>query len=189
MHVLILATIQRLPPVLLVDIRQHVPLRVPAQHLLRETAFDFEGLASFFGVVDVDEGAIAACCHESSVMAEGNPLKGAIGLIGKHSFADDVGNAMHFKQRILRHCGKLLIIVGEGNVGDPSAVSVDVSDAVIIFSVVERDGADVASELEQVYSPPTKNSTESLWSQEREQISWEELGLGLMVWVGAAVLR
>lgn len=190
MHVLILSPIQGFPLVLLVDIRQHVSLRVPAQHLLSVTAFDFKGLASFFGVVDVDEGAIAACRHESAVMVEGNPLEGAIGLIGEDSFTDDVGNAVHFKQRILGHCGKLLVIVREGNIGDSAAVSVDaISDVLIIFSVVERDGADVASELLQSYSPPTKNSTESLWSQEREQISWEELGLGLMVWVGAAVLR
>lgn len=190
MHVLVLSPIQGFPLVLLVDIRQYVSLGVPAQHLLSVTAFDFEGLASFFGVVDIDEGAIAACRHESAVMVEGNPLKGTIGLIGEDSFTYDVGNAVYFKQRILRHCCKLLVIVGKGNVGDSAAVSVDaVSNVLIIFSVVKRDGADVASELLQSYSPPTKNSTESLWSQEREQISWEELGLGLMVWVGAAVLR
>lgn len=148
MHVLVLSTIQGFSLVLLVDIRQHVSLRVPAQHFLRVTAFDFEGLTSFFSVVDVNEGAVAACCHESSVMVEGNSLKGTVSLIGEDSFTDDVGNAVHFKQRIFRNCSELLVIVGEGNVSNSAAVSVDaVSNVFIIFSVVERDGADIASEL------------------------------------------
>ena len=163
MHVLVLSSIQRFSLVLLVDIRQHVSFWVPAQHFLRVTAFDFEGLASLFSVVDVDEGAVAACRDESSIMVEGNPLKGTVSLIGEDSFTDDVRNAVHFKQRIFRHCGELLIIVGKCNIGDSPTVGVDaVSDVFIIFSVVERDGADVASELLESYSPPTKNSTESL---------------------------
>lgn len=64
-----------------------------------------------------------------------------------------------------------------------------VSDHFIILCVVERDGAIVASALIGKYSPPTKNSTESVLSHEAAHISRELFCFGAIWCKGALRLR
>jgi hypothetical protein len=138
-HVLLLAPAHRPPLVLLVDVRQYVPLGMPPQDLLVETALHLEGLPAVPRVVDVDEVAVAARRHEAAVSTEGNPLVLAVRLVRKDPLADDLRNAVDLQQRVLGNSGELLIVAAEGDVGDPPAVGVyRVADQLVVFSGVQR---------------------------------------------------
>lgn len=99
----------------------------------------------------------------------------------ENSFTNDLRNAMNFKKRVFRNCCKFLVVLTERYISDSSAMGIDwVSNNFIIFCIVQRNRSIVASALKGKYSPPTKNSTESLLSHEAAQIYSEEFCFGMI---------
>ena len=70
MHIMLLSSVQRLPLIGLINVRQYIPLRMPREQLLRITAFYTVRLPSLLGVVDLQEVAVAAGSEVVAVRGE-----------------------------------------------------------------------------------------------------------------------
>jgi hypothetical protein len=70
---------------------------MPAQKFLTETTLQLIGLSSINRIVDVNIVAFAAGCHEFVIRTEGNSSEGAISLMGKNPFTDNLRNAVYFQ--------------------------------------------------------------------------------------------
>ncbi len=70
MHIMLLPSVQRLPLIRLINVRQYIPFRMPREQLLRITAFYTVGLPSLLGVVDLQEVAVTAGSEVVAVRGE-----------------------------------------------------------------------------------------------------------------------
>jgi hypothetical protein len=166
MHIMLLSSIQRLPLIRLINIRQNIPLGMPRKQFLRITTLDTIRLSSLFSVVDLKEVAIAASSKIVPIRSEWSSPELTIRAMRKHSLTDNLRNRMNLQQWILRSSRKSLIIPRKHDVGYPSAMrNHSISNLLIIISTIHGYISIVASEYLNIYSPPARNKTESERSQ------------------------
>ena len=161
---------------------------MPTQNLLWVAAFQFISLAALISVEYIDEIGLATGSDVSAVAAEWYSPVCTVGFVVEHSLANYIGDVVDLYQWVLWGCCESLIIVAETYIGYSATMGDDgLTQWLIGLPTEQWYGAIIASNLIQIYSPPTKNSTELLLSQAAAQYYSDELDLEEMLVMGTAV--